>query len=73
MKLIYILITYQFVGNHLRANHQSVLISNRPPHKYLCLQSLLLSLLLREEHARRSDLLPRPGILLDYSLITWGA
>jgi hypothetical protein len=46
MKLIYIMITYMFVGNHLRANHQSTLTTNRLLHRYLCLQPLPLFLLM---------------------------
>jgi hypothetical protein len=46
MKLIYIMITYMFVGNHLRANHQSTLTTNRLLHRYLHLQPLPLFLLM---------------------------
>jgi hypothetical protein len=35
MKLICIMITSLFVGNHLRVNHQSALVSSRPLHRYL--------------------------------------
>jgi hypothetical protein len=46
MKLIYKMTTSLFVGNHLRTNHQSALVSSRLLHIYLHLQPLRMFLLL---------------------------